>query len=60
MEHDAPPQPPRRARFQVHLSTAIVLMFVALDCETANRAKNYSVRPLLGPATHTYVATFSG
>ncbi|HLX59657.1 MAG TPA: hypothetical protein VKX17_00105 [Planctomycetota bacterium] len=30
------PEPPRRARFQIHLSTAIVMMFVAGGLMWAN------------------------
>ncbi|HLX61906.1 MAG TPA: hypothetical protein VKX17_11540 [Planctomycetota bacterium] len=41
-----PPTPPRRARFQIHLSTAIVLMFVAGGLIWANtnrgRAENHN------------------
>jgi hypothetical protein len=42
------PQPPRRKRFQIHLSTAVVLMFVAGGIIWANARAGF-VRPLSLP-----------
>jgi hypothetical protein len=41
------PEPPRRARFQIHLSTAIVLMFVAGGMMWANTTTHRTVRGVM-------------